>query len=144
MCTAGGHLLQQIFSYFAIIQIWVKISFWKFHQLIITWLCQIDKKFLVPTQSACQPRPISAKTLNVSSDHMCWDILKRKKLGGFQTISNDWLEGIFDILKKRRFEIFWSSCESILTLSTYNLSQNQVCNFLKKFGLYAARFQNLC
>ena len=81
----------------------MKISSWNFQHLFITSLCQIDKKILVPTQSACQPRPISAKTLNVSSDHICWDILKRKKLGGFQTISNDWLEGIFDILKKTAF-----------------------------------------
>ena len=102
-CTAGGHLLQQIFSYSAINQIPIKISSWNFQHLFITSLCQIDKKNLVPTQSACQPRPISAKTLNVSSDHICWDILKRKKLGGFQTISNDWLEGIFDILKKTAF-----------------------------------------
>ena len=96
-------MLQQIFSYSAINQIPIKISSWNFQHLFITSLCQIDKKILVPTQSACQPRPISAKTLNVSSNHICWDILKRKKLGGFQTISNDWLEGIFDILKKTAF-----------------------------------------
>ena len=81
----------------------MKISSWNFQHLFITSLCQIGIKILVTAQSACQPRPITAKTLNVSSDHICWDILKRKKLGGFQTIPNDWLEGIFDIFKKTAF-----------------------------------------
>ena len=39
------------------------------------------QKILTITQSACPPQPILAKTLNASSDHICWYILKRKKLG---------------------------------------------------------------
>ena len=37
------------------------------------------QKTLAIAQSACQPQPILAKTLDASSYHICWDISKRKK-----------------------------------------------------------------
>ena len=39
--------------------------------LFITCLCKFDKKNLAIAQSACQLQPISAKTLEVSSDPIC-------------------------------------------------------------------------
>ena len=38
---------------------------------------------LLQTQTACQPRPILAETLDASSNRICWDISKRKKLVRF-------------------------------------------------------------
>ena len=45
-CATWVHLLQQIFSYSPINQIWIKISSWNFQHLFITWLCKFDKKIL--------------------------------------------------------------------------------------------------
>ena len=75
--TNGSFLL--IFSYSAITQIRIKISSWNFQHMFIMCLCKFDKKILAITQTACQPQPILAKTLDVSSDFIWWDILKRKK-----------------------------------------------------------------
>ena len=82
-CATWVHWLQQIFSLLALNQIWIKISAWNFQHLFISCLRKFEKKILAVAQSACQPRPISAKTLDASSNHICWDILKRKKVGGF-------------------------------------------------------------
>ena len=73
------HWSQQIFSHLALSQTRIKISSWNFQHLFITSLCKFDRKFLAIAQSACQPRPILAKTLDTSSNCICWDILKRKK-----------------------------------------------------------------
>ena len=78
-----GLLLQQIFNHSAITQTRIKISFWNFQHLFITSLCNFEMKILAITQTACQPQPISAETLNFSSDCICWDISKRKKLVRF-------------------------------------------------------------
>ena len=78
-----GLLLQQIFSHSAISQTRIKISSWNFHHMFIMCLCKFDKKILAITQTACQPRPILAETFDVSSDCICWNILKRKKLVRF-------------------------------------------------------------
>ena len=77
------HWLQQIFSLLALNQTSIEISAWNFQHLFITCLRKFDIRILAIAQSACLPRPISAKTLNVSSDCICWDILKRKKLVRF-------------------------------------------------------------
>ena len=89
-----GLLLQQIFSDSAITQTKIKISSWNFQHMFIMCLCKFDKKILAITQTACQPRPISAKTLDISSDCICWDILKRKKLVRFCTNMSNLLEVI--------------------------------------------------
>ena len=81
----------------------MKISSWNFQHLLITCLCKFDSKILSIFQMACPPRPILAKTLNASSDRICWNSLKRKKMGRFQTISSMPLEGNFDIMKKTAF-----------------------------------------
>ena len=39
--------------------------------LFIMSLCKFDKKILAFAQSACQPRPILAETLDASSDRIC-------------------------------------------------------------------------
>ena len=70
------------------------------------FLCKFDKKNLAIAQSACQPRPISAKTLDASSDRICWDILKRKKLVRFWTYMSHLMEEIFNSFKKMAFFIF--------------------------------------
>ena len=74
------HWLHQIFSHLAVNQTKIKISFWYFQHLFITSLRKFFEKILAITQTACQLRPILAKTLDASSDRICWDILKRKKL----------------------------------------------------------------
>ena len=79
--TLGVHQLQQIFCHLAITQTRIKVSSWNFQHLFIMCLCKFDKKILAITETACQPWPILAKTLNASSDCICWDILKRKKTG---------------------------------------------------------------
>ena len=79
----GGLLLEQIFSLLALNQTWIKISAWNFQHLFISCLCKFETKILAVAQSACQPRPISAKTLDASSNHICWNIWKRKKLVRF-------------------------------------------------------------
>ena len=81
--ASGGHWLQQIFSLSALTQTRIKISSWNFQHLFITCLCKVDKKILAIFWMACPPRPISAKTLNASSDCICWDISKRKNLVRF-------------------------------------------------------------
>ena len=80
-CATWIHRLQQIFSLLALNQMWIKISAWNFQHLFISCVCKFEKKILAVTQSACQPRPILAKTLDASSNHICWDIWKRKKNG---------------------------------------------------------------
>ena len=93
----GGLLLQQIFSLLALNQTWIKISAWNFQHLFISCVCKFEKKILAVTQSACQPRPISAKTLDASSNHICWDIWKRKKLVRFWTHWSNLLKGFWNI-----------------------------------------------
>ena len=92
----GGHWLQQICSHSSITQTKIKISSWNFQHLFIMCLCKFDKKNLAIAQSACQLRPISAKTLEVSSDSICWDIWKRKEMVRFWTYLSNLLEGIFN------------------------------------------------
>ena len=108
-CPNGVHWLQQIFSHLALNQKWIEISAWNFQHLFITCLRKFEKKILAIAQSACQPRPISAKTLDASSDHICWDILKRKKLVRFWTYWSNLLKGFFNISKKMAFLIFLKS-----------------------------------
>ena len=38
-----------------------------------------EQRILAIAQSACLPWPISTKTLDASSNHICWDISKRNK-----------------------------------------------------------------
>ena len=78
-----GHWLQQIFSLSALNQTRIKVSTWKFQHLFITCLCKFDLKILAIFWMACLPWPILAQTLNASSDCICWDISKRKKLVRF-------------------------------------------------------------
>ena len=77
------NLLQQIFSLSALNQTRIKISSWNFQHLFITCLCKFDSRILAIFRAACPPRPISAETLDASSDHICWDISKRKNLVRF-------------------------------------------------------------
>ena len=107
--TTWVHWLQQIFSHLALNQIWIEISAWNFQHLFITCLRKFDKKILAIAQSACQPQPISAKTLDASSDRICWDISKRKKLVRFWTYWSNLLKGFFNISKKMAFLIFLKS-----------------------------------
>ena len=109
-CATGVHLLQQIFGYLAINQTKIKISSWNFQHLFITSLCKFDEKILAKTQTACLPRPISAETLDVSSDCICWDISKRKKLVRFWTHLSTLMEGISNIFKKMAFWNFSNEC----------------------------------
>ena len=55
------------------------------HEIFSIWssyeCATCDKKIWAVSQSACQPQPISAKTLDASSNLICWDISKRKKTG---------------------------------------------------------------
>ena len=95
--TTGVHLLQQIFGYLAINQTKIKISSWNFQHLFITSLCKFDEKILAKTQTACLPRPILAETLDASSNHICWDISKRKKMVRFWTHKSHLLKGFFNI-----------------------------------------------
>ena len=108
-CPTWVHWLQQIFSHLALNQIWIEISAWNFQHLFITCLRKFDKKILAIAQSACQPQPISAKTLDASSDRICWDISKRKKLVRFWTYWSNLLKGFFNISKKMPFLIFLKS-----------------------------------
>ena len=108
--TTGVHLLQQIFSLSALNQTRIKISFWNFQHLFITSLCKFEIKILAITQIACQTQPISAKTLDASSDRICWDISKRKKLVRFWTYMSHLMEGISNILKKMAFWNFSNKC----------------------------------
>ena len=105
-----GHLLQQFFGYLAINQTKIKISSWNFQHLFITSLCKFDEKILAKTEPACQPRPISPTTLDVSSDCICWDISKRKKLVGFWTHLSALMEVISNIFKKVVFWNFSNEC----------------------------------
>ena len=91
-----GLLLQRIFSHSAITQTRIKISSWNFEHLFIMCLCKFDKKNLAIAQSACQLQPISAKTLEVSSNPIYWDIWKRKEMVRFWTYLSNLLEGIFN------------------------------------------------
>ena len=100
ICPIWVHWLQQIFSHLALNQIQIEISAWNFQHLFITCLRKFEKKILAIAQSACQPRPISAKTLDASSDRICWDISKRKKLARFWTYRSNLLKGFFNISKK--------------------------------------------
>ena len=109
ICPTWVHWLQQIFSYLALNQKWIKISAWNFQHLLITCLHKLDKKILAIAQSACQLQPILAKTLDASSDHICWDISKRKKLVRFWTYWSNLLKGFFNISKKMTFLIFLKS-----------------------------------
>ena len=107
--TTWVHWLQQIFSHLTLNQKWIEISAWNFQHLFIICLRKFDKKILAIAQSACQPQPILAETLDASSDRICWDILKRKKLVRFWTYMSHLMEGIFNIFKKMAFLIFLPS-----------------------------------
>ena len=96
-CTTWVHWLQQIFSLLALNQTWIKISAWNFQHLFISCVRKFEKKILAVAQSACQPRPISAETLDASSNHICWDIWKRKKLVRFWTHWSNLLKGFWNI-----------------------------------------------
>ena len=96
-CTTWVHWLQQIFSLLALNQIWIKISAWNFQHLFITCLRKFDTKILAIAQLACQLRPILAKTLDASSNHICWDISKRKKMVRFWTHWSNLLKGFLNI-----------------------------------------------
>ena len=109
-CPTWVHWLQQIFSHLALNQKRIEISAWNFQGLFITCLRKFEKKILAIAQSACQPRPILAKTLDASSDRICWDILKRKKLVRFWTYWSNFLKGFFNVSKKTAFLIFFESC----------------------------------
>ena len=90
----------------------LKFSAYVHHMFAQIW----KKKILAIAHSACQPRPISAKTLDASSDGICWDILKRKKLVRFWTYLSNLMEGIFNISQKMGF---WSSAS---LASTFRMS----------------------
>ena len=77
------HWLQQIFSHLALTQTRIKISSWNFQHLVITSLCKFDNKILVLAETACLLQPILAKILDASSNHICWDTSKRKKMVRF-------------------------------------------------------------
>ena len=79
--TTWVHLLAQILSHLALAQVWIKISSWNFHHLFIMSLCKSDKKNFGIAQLACQPGPISSKTLEASSNRICSDVSKRKQNG---------------------------------------------------------------
>ena len=82
----------------------------EFFRVCLSHVCaKLTKKILAIAQSACQPWPISAKTLDASSDHICWDTLKRKKLVRFLTYWSNLLKGFFNISKKMAFLIFLKS-----------------------------------
>ena len=105
-----GLLLQQIFTHSAITQTRIKISSWNFQHMFIMCLCKFAKKNLAITERSCQPRPILAKTLDVSSDCICWAISKRKKLVRFWTYMSTLIEGIANIFKKMAFWNFSNEC----------------------------------
>ena len=109
------------------IWIWIKISSWNFQHLFIICLCKFDLKIWAITQPACQPRPISAETLDVSSDCICWDISKRKKLVGFWTHLSTLMEGISNIFKKMAFWNFSNECSVQVLHDVHGLD-----NFKKK------------
>ena len=121
ICPTWVHWLQQIFNHLALNQKLIEISAWNFQHLFITCLRKFDKEILAIAQSACQPRPISAKTLDASSDRICWDILKRKNWWGSRPIwVSSWKE--FSIsLRKWRFEIFHQAEASNFTMFTPDL-----------------------
>ena len=129
--TLGVHWLQQIFSHLAINQTGIKVSSWNFQHWFITCLCKFDQKILAINQPACQPRPISAKTLDGSSDCICWDILKRKKWWGSGPIEvTSWKE--FSIShKKLCLKIFQKGLESTLMMSMANACKQNMLGALK-------------
>ena len=152
----GGHWLQQICSHSSITQTKIKISSWNFEHLFIMCLCKFDKKNLAIAQSACQLRPISAKTLEVSSDSICWDIWKRKEMVRFWTYLSNLLEGIVNTtqfitmiaIKKK----IWGTSDMIFRAYTYveYHIERQFQNFTREFWekcksskLYYIKYINL-
>ena len=87
--------------------VWNLPSFFRFKKFQQIWSLEAFK--------------ISAKILNASSDSICWNFLKRKKLGRFQTISSKPLEGNFDIMKKTAFWILRTTLPSRASGSWINL-----------------------
>ena len=73
------------------------------------YLCKFDKNILAIAQAAYQQPPILATTLDISSNRICWDILKRKKLVRFLTYMRHLMEGILNISKKMAFWNFSAS-----------------------------------
>ena len=138
--ASGGHWLQQIFSLSALNQTRIKISSWNFQHLFITCLCKFDKKILAIFQMAYPPRPILSETLNVSSNCICWDILKRKKLVRFWTYWSNLLKGFFNISKKMAFLIFlkslWVHLHDVHGLEYCSRSPNMVIQFEGPYILY--------
>ena len=75
------NIFELVFSHL-VTQIWIKISPWNFQYLFVICLCKFDKKNFTIAQSACLPQLVLAKTLDASSNHICCDILNRKKWRG--------------------------------------------------------------
>ena len=72
------------------------------HQMfVLIWW----KNFAI-SQMACPQRPISAQTLDSSSDRNCWNFFSKKILARFQTNISCLSEGILNILKKTAFSNF--------------------------------------
>ena len=89
-------------------------SFWNTSTIIVAKgiysFGQDDNKILAFAQLACQPWPISAKTLDASSNPICWDISKRKKMVRFWTYLSTLMEGISNTFKKTAFWNFLNEC----------------------------------
>ena len=117
ICPTWVHWLQQIFSHLALNQKKIEISAWNFQRLFITCMRKFEKKILAIAQSACQPQPISAKTLDASRDCISWDKSKRKDLVRFWSYWSNLLKGFFNISKKWRFWFFLKACGSTFTIS---------------------------
>ena len=83
--------------------------FLKFSAFVHHMSVQIWQKNSCHFSSSQPSRPILAKTLDASSDCICWDILKRKKLVRFWTYMSHLMEGILNIFKKMAFCIFLPS-----------------------------------
>ena len=80
----------------------------------------LTKTFLTIAQSACQPQPILAETLDASTDCVYWDISKEKIWWGSRPIwITSWMECPIS-LEKWHFEFFWTSKGSTFTMSTNN------------------------
>ena len=96
--------------------------FLKFSSFVHHKFVQFFEKILAITQTACQPRLILAKTLDASSNRICWDIFKRKKWWGSRPIGVTTWKDFSISLRKWRFQNFWKACGSTFTMSMAKLS----------------------
>ena len=69
-------------------------------------IAQKNLPIFAVAQSACPQWPISAKILDSSSDHNCWNFFSKKILVRFETNISCLSEGILNILKKTAFSNF--------------------------------------